>query len=181
MINTRIMFLLVVMLGVAYLAFFAPEDGLDTAITRTTSVFWSSQQGDRDTPSKVTLQNKETLALKPIKNNLLKDRQELLSPLLERKSPSSLFQTHTWVVPVKPPPPVPVIPAAPPNPFKFLGKQQSGNDIKVFLAEGDKTWVAEPNSVLGTLYKVESIKPPKLTIVYLPLNIRQDIYIGNFE
>jgi hypothetical protein len=92
-----------------------------------------------------------------------------------------LFQTHTWVIPVKPPPPAPVIPTAPPNPFKFLGKQQSGNEVKVFLAEGDKTWVVETNSLLGQQYKVESIKPPKLTMVYLPLNIRQDIYIGNFE
>ena len=181
MMNTRTLLLLFVMLGVVYLAFFAPEDGLDTAITNTTSVFRNAQQGATDTPLKVTSQIKETLVLKPIQSSLLKDRQELLSPLLVRKSPSSLFQTPTWVVPVKAPPPAPVVPTAPPNPFQFLGKQQSGNDIKVFLAEGEKTWVVEANSVLGPLYKVESIKPPKLTIVYLPLNIRQDIYIGNFE
>lgn len=181
MMNNRFILLLLVMLGVAYLAFFAPEDGLDSAMTKTGSVFRPTQPSTKDTSSKASPAVNEALVLKPIQSSLLKDRQELLSPLLERKSPSSLFQTHTWVIPVKPPPPAPVIPTAPPNPFKFLGKQQSGNEVKVFLAEGDKTWVVETNSLLGQQYKVESIKPPKLTMVYLPLNIRQDIYIGNFE
>jgi len=81
MMNTRTLLLLFVMLGVVYLAFFAPEDGLDTAITNTTSVFRNAQQGATDTPLKVTSQIKETLVLKPIQSSLLKDRQELLSPL----------------------------------------------------------------------------------------------------
>lgn len=181
MINTRFTLLLLVMLGVAYLAFFAPEDGVESVMTKTASVFRTTQQSTKDTSLIAAPAAKQTLLLKPIQSNLLKDRQELLSPLLERKASTGLFQTHTWVVPVKPPPPAPVIPTAPPNPFKFLGKQQSGNEIKVFLAEGDKTWVVETNSALGPMYKVESIKPPKLIMVYLPLNIRQDIYIGNFE
>jgi hypothetical protein len=79
------------------------------------------------------------------------------------------------------PPPPPVIPTAPPNPFKYLGKQKSGNEIKVFLSEGEKTWVVQENFALGQQYRVESIRPPLLILVYLPLNIRQEVVIGNFE
>jgi len=184
--NTRLMVLLLLMLGVGYAAFFMPEDALNGVLQAPTPAVvankQSSNQPRNNPPTSQNAPRQQMALLKPVQGSTLMDREALLSPLLSRSAPSRLFDEHTWVVPVKkPPPPPPPPPSAPPIPFKYLGKQQSGSEIKVFLSEGEKTWVVQENAALGSQYRVESIRPPRLTLVYLPLNIRQDIVIGNFE
>jgi len=183
--NTRLILLLLVMLATGYAAFFMPDDTLNGILqapsTAEVANQPSSNQPRKDAPIPQNAPRQQMALLKPVQGSTLMDREALLSPLLSRGAPSRLFDEHTWVVPVKKPPPAPVVPTAPPNPFKYLGKQQSGSEIKVFLSEGEKTWVVQENAALGSQYRVESIRPPRLTLVYLPLNIRQDIVIGNFE
>lgn len=183
--NARLILLLLVMLATGYAAFFMPDDALNGVLqsppTAVVANQPSSNQPRKDAPIPQNAPSQQLALLKPVQGSTLIDREALLSPLLSRGAPSRLFDEHTWVVPVKKPPPAPVVPTAPPNPFKYLGKQQSGSEIKVFLSEGEKTWVVQENATLGSQYRVESIRPPRLTLVYLPLNIRQDIVIGNFE
>ena len=182
--NTRLFLLLLVMLATGYAAFFMPEDALDGLLADPKGTVLATKQSSNQPLRAAPVRNpsgNQVALLKPVQGSTLGDREALLSPLLLRSEPSRLFAEHTWVVPVKKPPPAPVVPTAPPNPFKYLGKQQSGSEIKVFLSEGERTWVVQEQSALGSQYKVESIRPPRLTLVYLPLNIRQDIAIGNFE
>lgn len=187
--NRRLILLMLVMLATGYAAFFMPDDALNGVLQDPSTAVVANNQSNnqsinqprKDASVPHNAPRQQMALLKPVQGSTLMDREALLSPLLSRGAPSRLFDEHTWVVPVKKPPPAPVVPTAPPNPFKYLGKQQSGSEIKVFLSEGEKTWVVQENATLGSQYRVESIRPPRLTLVYLPLNIRQDIVIGNFE
>ena len=178
--NMRLFLLLLLMVASGYAAFFMPEDALDVLLPVPKGALVATGQSTKQALPRNPSANQVAL-LKPVQGSTLGDREALLSPLLSRSEQTRLFSEHTWVVPVKKPPPAPVVPTAPPNPFKYLGKQLSGNEIKVFLSEGERTWVVQEQSALGQQYKVETIRPPRLTLVYLPLNIRQDIVIGNFE
>jgi len=177
--KNRIFILIAILAGVIYLAFFMPSLPQEEALSVDTQP--SEFVAKRD----LAAGQQKDPNIKPIQSTLLKEREELLKPLTERKYLSALFNPQSWVPPVKkstapvvePPPP----PTAPPLPFKFLGKQKIGNEIKVFLAEGDKTLVVAESTKIGSQYVVESISPPKMTLVYLPLNTKQDIAIGVFN
>lgn len=69
-------------------------------------------------------------------------------------------------------------PTAPPLPFTYLGKQLSGGHMEVYLARGDEVFVVRDNSVIQNTYRVEAIRPPTLSFVYLPLNEIQRLSIG---
>ncbi|MEI6469973.1 MAG: hypothetical protein WCO72_10900 [Betaproteobacteria bacterium] len=175
--KNRIFILLVILAGVIYLAFFMPS------FTQEEALYVDSQPAVFIGKGEKVSGQPNDQAIKPIQSTLLKEREELLKPLTERTYLSALFNAHSWVPPVKKST-APVVvppPAAPPLPFKFLGKQKIGNEIKVFLAEGDKTLVVAESTKIGTQYVVESIAPPKMTLVYLPLNTKQDIAIGVFN
>ena len=175
--KNRIFILIVILAGVIYLAFFMPSLTQEEALSVDSKPTDFADQSEK-TPGQPTAQ-----AIKPIQSTLLKEREELLSPLTERKYMSALFNAHSWVPPVKKSS-APVVvppPTAPPLPFKFLGKQKIGNEIKVFLAEGEKTFVVAESTKIGSQYVVESIAPPKMTLVFLPLNTKQEIAIGVFN
>jgi hypothetical protein len=175
--KNRIFILIVILAGVIYLAFFMPSLTQEEALSVDSQTTDVADQKEK-TPGQPTDQT-----IKPIQSTLLKAREELLSPLIERQYMSALFNAHSWVPPVKKST-APVVvppPTAPPLPFKFLGKQKIGNEIKVFLAEGDKTLVVAESTKIGSQYVVESIVPPKMTLVFLPLNTKQEIAIGVFN
>jgi hypothetical protein len=73
-----------------------------------------------------------------------------------------------------PPPP----PSAPPLPFTYLGKAAENGSWEVFLAIGDKTYIARDKMVIDGIYRVDAIAPPTLTLTYLPLNQVQQLNIG---
>jgi hypothetical protein len=175
--KNRIFILIVILAGVIYLAFFMPS------LTQEEALSVDSQRSDFVEKNEKASVQANDQAIKPIQSTLLKEREELLKPLTERKYLSALFNAHSWVPPVKKST-APVVvppPTAPPLPFKFLGKQKIGNEIKVFLAEGEKTLVVAESTKIGSQYVVESIEPPKMTLVYLPLNTKQEIAIGVFN
>jgi len=175
--ENRIFILIAILAGVIYLAFFMPSLTQDEALPVV------SQTTDFSDKAAMSPGQPNVQALKPIQSTLLKKREELLSPLTERQYMSALFNAHSWVPPVKKStaPVVAPAPTAPPLPFKFLGKQKIGNEIKVFLAEGEKTFVVAESTKIGSQYVVESIAPPKMTLVFLPLNTKQEIVIGVFN
>ena len=99
---------------------------------------------------------------------------------------SGVFGRQSWTPPPPPPQaamqaPPPPPPMAPPLPFTFIGKSVGNGSWEVYLARGDRTYVARANEVLDGTYRVDAIAPPVLTLTYLPLNQVQQLNIGVFE
>ncbi len=76
------------------------------------------------------------------------------------------------------PPPPPPAPTAPPLPFTVIGKGLANGAWEVYLANGERTYVAHAREVIDGMYRIDAIAPPTLTITYLPLNQVQQLNIG---
>jgi hypothetical protein len=76
---------------------------------------------------------------------------------------------------------VPPLPNVPPMPFTYIGKQQSAGHWEVYLARGDDTLIVRDQMLIDGDYRVDSIAPPNLTLVYLPLKLVQTLDIGNAD
>lgn len=72
----------------------------------------------------------------------------------------------------------PVVPTAPPLPFTYTGKLIEDGAYTVFLAKQDKNIVVKPGDVLDQVWRVEDIKPPLMTFIYLPMNTKLTLQIG---
>jgi hypothetical protein len=99
-----------------------------------------------------------------------------------------LFGSQTWApaLPSAAPagadvPPLPVAPMAPNLPFTYIGKKASDGAWEVYLARGDETVIVHDKSVIDATYRVDAIKPPVLTLMYLPLKLVQTIDIGSAD
>jgi len=69
-------------------------------------------------------------------------------------------------------------PTAPPIPFNVIGKKFDSGRWEVYLAKGDATYIATQGAVIADTYRVESIAPTQMTLVYLPLNEQQTLQTG---
>ena len=87
---------------------------------------------------------------------------------------NALFARQDWT---PPPPP----PTAPPLPFTFFGKSLQDGTWEVYLARGDRTYLVRDQTTIDGTYRVDAIRPPVLTLTYLPLEQVQQINIGVFE
>ena len=98
-----------------------------------------------------------------------------------------MFTSQSWTPPPPPPPPTsakaepPPPPEAPALPFTYLGKKLEAGNWEVFLARGEKTYIVRDKIVIDGTYRVESIKPPTLSVTYMPLNTLQELSIGGAE
>ena len=110
------------------------------------------------------------------------------SDLLDRSgngSDHTLFGNQTWtppppvLPPVKPPPPPP--PMAPALPFTYIGKKLEGGHWEIYLAQGEQTVIAREKEVIGGVYRVDAIKPPVLSLTYLPLKQVQTLTLEGFD
>lgn len=93
-----------------------------------------------------------------------------------------LFAGKTWYVPPPPPPsPAPVAkvvvqeaprPVAPLVPFKFIGlmREEDGTET-AYLAEHGQVIMVKKGDTLNDSYKVNSISPKQVELVYLPMDI----------
>lgn len=91
-----------------------------------------------------------------------------------------LFKSKSWYVPPPPPKPVPPPPpAAPPLPFAYMGKLMEEGAMTVFMTSQDRNYVVKSGDVIDGTYRVESITPSSLTLIYLPLNIKQSMTLGD--
>ena len=88
-----------------------------------------------------------------------------------------------WTPPPPPPAPAPAPPppSAPPLPFTFIGKSLQDGVWQVYLARGDRTYLVRDKEVIDGTYRVDAIKPPVLTLTYLPLDKVQQLNIGVFD
>lgn len=110
----------------------------------------------------------------------LRPRDELIK--LAGSSTADLFRTHNWTPP--PPPPGPVvapIPTAPPLPYTYAGKKQEQGMWEVYLMRGDMAMLVREGSNVESAYTVVAIRPPTMTLKYLPLGLQQTLAIGEAE
>ncbi|MDD4880630.1 MAG: hypothetical protein PHR30_06340 [Gallionellaceae bacterium] len=95
----------------------------------------------------------------------------------------NLFSAKSWYVPPPPPPPPkplpPPPPMAPPLPFAFMGQYlEPGGHQVIFLVKGDRLYTTSPGEVIDGTYRVEGIQSGQLGLTYLPLNIKQTMFVG---
>ncbi|MFC0398996.1 hypothetical protein [Paraburkholderia rhizosphaerae] len=100
----------------------------------------------------------------------------------------TLFGSRSWmpalpsVAPVGAEvPPLPPIPVAPSMPFTYIGKKAADGTWEVYLSRGDETVIVRDQSVIDANYRVEAIKPPTMTLIYVPLKTVQTIDIGGAD
>lgn len=98
---------------------------------------------------------------------------------------NGLFARHDWTPPPPPPssepPPPPPPPSAPPLPFTYLGKSLQDGVWEIYLAHGNRTYLVRDGITIDGTYRVDAIRPPVLTLTYLPLEQSQQLNIGVFD
>ena len=114
-------------------------------------------------------------------------RDELIGADGERfgEGEQGLFARHDWTPPPPPPsnapPPPPPPPVAPPLPFKYIGKSLQDGVWEIYLARNDRTYLVRDGATIDGAYRVDAIRPPTLTLTYLPLDQVQQLNIGVFD
>lgn len=93
---------------------------------------------------------------------------------------ADLFSAKSWYVPPAPPKTTePLAPTAPPLPFTYLGKmEEEPGKWLAYLAEGEAVHPVRPGDVIEGTYRVEGITGGQMTLLYLPLSIRQTLATG---
>ncbi|CAN7501408.1 hypothetical protein [Massilia sp. LjRoot122] len=96
---------------------------------------------------------------------------------------NGVFARQDWTPPPPPPAPAPPPPppSAPPLPYTFIGKSLQDGTWEIYLARGDRTHLVRENMTIDGMYRVDAIRPPVLTLTYLPLNQVQQLNIGVFD
>lgn len=131
----------------------------------------------------------------PVTNDPAGQETSPLLALLDRRGAGAAiagFETRDWTPPPPPPPPQSRLrpseqalpsspPQAPPLPFVYIGKQWDGGRWTVFLAHQENTYIATEGVTIESIYRVEKIAPPNLTVIYLPLQQPQTFAIGSAE
>jgi hypothetical protein len=88
-----------------------------------------------------------------------------------------IFVSKSWFVP--PPPPKAAQPTAPTLPFVYMGKlAEEGENLIILLSKQNRNYQVKVGDVLDNTYRVDEVRPPVMTLTYLPLNIKQTIQIG---
>jgi hypothetical protein len=100
-------------------------------------------------------------------------RREAPKPVAAPPAPVSQPVAVTVPEPPSPPPP-----SAPPLPFTYMGKLVSAKDNAVFLISGDRNLVVREGDTIDSIYRVEKVTSNEITLVYLPLDQRQILGIG---
>lgn len=115
--------------------------------------------------------------------DLLLDREQLIGGARAGSGAARLFGSQSWTPPPPPPPPPapPAPPSAPPLPYQFLGKKLEDNVWEVYLGRDEHTFIVREQATIEGNYRVESIRPPTMTVTYLPLNQTQTLSIGGVQ
>lgn len=106
-------------------------------------------------------------------------RLELLSRQPMKIRSEEMFAGKSWYVPPPPPPPAPPpLPTPPSLPFIYLGKLLEGDKSTVFLTKLNRNYSVKPGDVIEDTYRVEDVTAGVMTLTYMPLNMKQTLYIG---
>lgn len=114
---------------------------------------------------------------------VLQPRDQLIGGARAETRADALFASRSWTPPPPPPPPPAPEPppSAPPLPFTYFGKKFENGKWEVYLARGAQTYVVHEHSTIEGIYQVQSIEPPLLSLIYLPLKQVQTISIGGID
>jgi len=95
------------------------------------------------------------------------------------------FEARSWApvapVPVAKGPVVPPKPVAPPVPYRVAGQVIHDGMNQVVLARDDRVFTVLEGDTVDNVYRVESIRPDAVTLIYLPLNERQQIAVNGLR
>lgn len=111
-------------------------------------------------------------------------REELVGPRDEDRPTSTLFAAQTLdraPTAVAAQAPVAAASGTPGLPFTYLGKKYENAAWEVYLAIGDQTYFVREGTVIDQKYAVNQIRPPVLTMTYLPTKQQQTMTIGGEE
>ena len=170
--------------GAAWLAFFgdkSADTGMESIVASQSTMSPAAPAGQGVIRSSTLIEAKSEVAQgeAEIPITVLKPRAELVSGASIGDENDRLFASKSWESPqlakLAPPPPPPT---APPLPFSYVGKQTVDGRMEVFLARGDEIFVVGDQTVIQNTYRVVSIKPPMLSLLYLPLTQIQQLAIG---
>jgi hypothetical protein len=169
--KTRHVLMAIALAATSWLAFFG-EPGTDVDIVEPvarTSVPAPANSGSLQRAAKGA-EEPVILTLQP--------RDTLIKGTSSQPHSNTLFGSHNW----SPPPPTPTMAppapaAAPPLPFKYLGKSKEADQWQVFLAKDEVTLIVKESDVIDSLYRVQSISPPSMILLYLPLSETQSLTI----
>jgi hypothetical protein len=93
------------------------------------------------------------------------------------------FSVRDWRPPrtftARPGPPPKAV--APQLPFTVLGKKFEDGAWQVFLGRDERILVVKTLDTIDNAYRVDEIRPPVMTLTYLPLQQRQLVAIGAGE
>jgi hypothetical protein len=78
-------------------------------------------------------------------------------------------------------PRAPAAPVAPPLPYRVAGSVVKGGVAELLLARGDTVLAVKEGDTLDGGYRVESIGPAEITLVYLPLGVRERLALPTLE
>jgi hypothetical protein len=161
-----------------------------------TAAAWLSEEGDRSDPATpaashsrgeagrtATPRQASQVNLEKLKPRKLEapSRDPFAIPSVRREAPKSIAAPPAPASPPvavavpEPPPP----PSAPPLPFTYMGKLFSASENKVFLVSGERNLVVREGDTIDATYRVEKVTSYEITLVYLPLNQRQTLEIGD--
>ena len=73
------------------------------------------------------------------------------------------------------PPPPPPSPQPPPLPFTAIGHWSEDNKIYAFIGDSRGTLKIKAGDLIGGNYRVDEIRPGRITMTYLPLNQQQQL------
>lgn len=92
-----------------------------------------------------------------------------------------LFTVQSWVPPAKAARAVKAVPAAPPErtappmPYRVAGRVVHDGIAHVVLAKGDRVLTVRQGDTLDDGYRVQSISPEGVSLIYLPLGVAQTL------
>jgi hypothetical protein len=166
-------------LGAAtWLVFFAPRPNTDVGVVEPAT---SRGNGERRGDSAVDNASNRTTSAANDPIEILELRPRAASSART----DALFGSTAWVAPPKPAappaPPPPAAPRAPQLPFVFIGKRFDGVRWEVYVSRGADTLILRESDLIDGTYRVDSVRPPDLSVTYLPLNEKQLLVIGPAE
>lgn len=112
-------------------------------------------------------------------------RERLIAKRRPGVPATDLFASRSWAPPPVAAPPLPALPPAaapappPPPTFTYLGKRRDEQGWQVYLGRGDLALIVREGETIEGGFRVESIKPPTLTLVRA--DSKQQIAIGERE
>ncbi|KAI5913029.1 hypothetical protein PA01_18545 [Azoarcus sp. PA01] len=72
----------------------------------------------------------------------------------------------------------PMVPDAPPLPFRFVGALEERGELTAFLLEGDQLRVVRAHDTIDDRYRVERVTAAFIEFTYLPRRLRQVLTVS---